>query len=435
MAVTAAALLVASSAIAGSPPVHTCTRAAAWGDCPAIEIGLTPLMAGEEKVTANTATAILFSPLAVDGPEHVIINDKDGAVVAYDLSTGAATTLLSLEGVASVNPERGLLGLALHPDFPEDRRFFTYHLTPRTDEANAECSRMPPFTTRNLPEICAKGDRYGCGGSFWVTEWTMADDPSTPPAERVVLTRLQPGEGHNAGHLLFGPDGMLYLSLGDGGGQMDPCSRGQDPSKVYSSILRLDVEAEGALADGNPFVGQDGYDPLIFAYGLRNPWRMFFLDDGTLLVADTGQARFEEINVVMAGRNYGWSVREGTYNHPKKGEAPADDQYTAPLFQYGDPKGRSKSAGGFAIVGGVVVPGDAVPGLQGMYLFADNVSGKLWALDLSESDLTDPSSWNGEAKTHRLKGGSIPASTFGVDGDGNVYVAGSGGKIMRIVAP
>lgn len=413
----------------------TCTASEGWADCPAIAISLEPLKAGDKAITATTATAILFSPLAVDGPQHVIISDTDGEIVAYDLASGAATTLLTLEGVASANPERGLLGLALHPNFPQDRRFFTYHLTPRTDEANRECDRMPPFNPKNRDMICAKGEQYGCGGSFWVTEWTMAEDPATPPARRVVLTRLQPGEGHNAGHLLFGPDGMLYLSLGDGGAQMDPCGRGQDTSKVTSAVLRLDVDAEEALAEGNPFIGQEGYDPLIFAYGFRNPWRMWFTPDGTLLVADTGQARYEEVNVALAGRNYGWSVRDGTLNHPGKGEAPADDRYTAPLFQYGDAKGKSAPTGGFAIVGGVVQTGDAVPGLTGYYLFADNVSKKMWALDLSASDLTDPASWNGAAKVHRLDGGKVAASTFGVDKDGNVYVGGSGGKVFRIVAP
>ncbi|MCP4871971.1 MAG: PQQ-dependent sugar dehydrogenase [Proteobacteria bacterium] len=433
----AVALALPATAGAAAPAAdeEPCTPETGWTDCTPIKIKLEPLTAGDKAVTASTATAILFSPLTAGGPEHVIINDTDGEVVAYDLATGAATTLLKLEGVGSANPERGLLGLALHPNFPEDRRFFTYHLTPRTDEANRECDRMPPFNTKNRDAICAKGELYGCGGSFWVTEWTMGEDPASEPSKRVVLTRLQPGEGHNAGHLLFGPDGMLYLSLGDGGAQMDPCGRGQDHSKVYSSVLRMDVDAEGALAEGNPFIGQEGYDPLIFAYGFRNPWRMWFTATGELIVADTGQARYEEVNIAQAGGNYGWSVRDGTLNHPAKGEAPADDRHTAPLFQYGDGKGKSAPTGGFAIVGGVVQTGSAVPGLNGYYLFADNVSQKMWALDLSASDLTDPSSWNGSAKVHRLEGGKVAASTFGVDADGNVYVGGSGGKIFKVVAP
>ncbi len=427
----------------------TCTQEGGWEGCPAITVDLEPLQAGGKTVTAGTPTAILFSPLEPGGPMHVIVADKGGDVVAHDLESGAATTLLSLDGVGSANPERGLLGLALAPDFPADgidRRFYTYHLTPRTAEANAECDRLPPFNSRNLPEICAKGEQYGCGGSFHVTEWTLPPPNHLgPPHEalkkREVLSRVQPGEGHNAGHLLFGPDGMLYVSLGDGGGQMDPCSRGQDHSKVYSSILRLDVTADGAVAEGNPFIGKDGYDPLIWAYGFRNPWRMAFTPDGldgvaggVLLVGDTGQARYEEVDVVLPGLNYGWSVRDGTLNHPDKGEAPPSPEYTAPLFQYGDPKGKTAATGGFAIVGGVVASGDAAPELRGMYLFGDNVTKKMWALDLSASDLADATGWDGDAKVHKLKGASVAPTTFGRDAAGDVYVAGAGGKIFKIVS-
>ncbi len=398
-----------------------------------IDIELVPLTAGDGKVTGDNPTAVLFSPLTPDGPEHVIINNKTGSVVAYDLATGEPTVLLELEGVASINPERGLLGLALHPDFPADPRFFTYHLTPRTDEAKKNCPRPKKcMNAKRLEEVCGGAEEVGCGGSFWVTEWTMAADGASSPSERVVLTRPQPGEGHNAGHLLFGPDGMLYLSLGDGGAQMDPCSRGQDTSKVYSAILRLDIEAEGAQPADNPFVGVDGHDPLIYAYGFRNPWRMWWTGDGTLLVGDTGQARYEEVNVVQAGLNYGWSVRDGTLNHPGRGEAPDDPRYTKPLYQYGDPKGRTAPTGGFAIVGGVVPT--AGP-LAGMYLFGDNVSKKLWALDLSQSNLTDPSTWDGTAAVQRLKGDGVAPTTFGVDRAGNPVVAGSGGGVFRIVAP
>lgn len=425
-----------------------CTEDGGWADCPAIEIRLEPLKAGDKPVAGDTVTAILFSPLVDDGPEHVIVADKGGTVTAYDLASGEATPLLVLDGVRSVNPERGLLGLALHPEFlsnPAGRRFYTYHLTPRTDEANAECSHLPPFSPKNLDELCAKGERYGCGGSFHVTEWTLPDpsvaEPASSLTSRVVLTRPQPGEGHNAGHLLFGPDGMLYLSLGDGGAQMDPCGRGQDHSTVYSSVLRLDPEVEGAVAAGNPFVGEEGYDPLIWAFGFRNPWRMEFTPEGidgvapgVLILGDTGQARYEEIDVVLPGGNYGWSEREGTLNHPDKGEAEYSEAYASPLFQYGDPRGKSSPTGGFAIVGGVVASGEAAPALRGMYLFGDNVSKKLWALDLRTADLATPGSWSGRAQVHPLKGGSVSPTTFGRDRRGDVCVAGAGGGIFRVVA-
>ena len=425
------------------PPPGDCSAEGGWL-CPDMTITLEKLMVGDKAMPAATPTALLFAPLGEDGAEQVVLAEKDGTVRVTDRATGAAKTWLSLDGVASINPERGLLGLALHPDFTRgDHRFFTYHTVPRTAEANANCQRLPPFTSRNLPEICAKGEEFGCGGAFVVTEWTVdpaADDPSASVKGRELLRRNQPGEGHNAGHVLFGPDGKLYVSVGDGGAQNDPCSRGQDLGHPTSSILRLEIEGDERIPADNPFVGQDGHDPLIWAYGFRNPWRLAFtpsgldgIPGGVLLAADTGQSRREEVNVVLKGKNYGWGVREGTLNHPGRGVAPVDDAFVSPVFEYGTKgAGKASAAGGFAIVGGVVATAEGP--MQGMYLMGDNVTQRLRALDLRALDTSEPSTWTGVAKVHLLKGGKIAAATFGRDGSGEVFVASSSGGVFRVVA-
>jgi len=420
----------------------TCTAEGGWAGCPDLPITLEPLQSGGKALSLGTPTALIFAPVQPGGAEQLVVAEKDGTVTVHDRASGASKTWLKLDGVASVNPERGLLGLALHPKFTEGRSsFFTYHTVPRSGEANRKCKRLPPAGSKNFDAICDSGEVLGCGGSFVVTEWTVdvtAEDPSASITGRELLVRPQPGEGHNAGHVLFGPDGMLYVSVGDGGAQNDPCSRGQDVSTPWSAILRLDVDAQGALPADNPFVGKDGHEPLIWAYGFRNPWRMTFTPAGldgvpadVLLVGDTGQSRREEIDVVTKGGNYGWSVREGTLNHPAAGLAPVDPAFASPLFEYGSGDGKAAPTGGTAVVGGVVVTADGP--LRGMYLFGDNATTRLRALDLTAADLGDSGTWNGAAKVHMLKGGKVAAATFGRDSAGQVYVAGSGGNVFRIV--
>lgn len=423
---------------------ETCT-APDWADCAPVELALEPLVAGDQSLSGGIPTGIVFGALVPEGPEHVFVARKDGTVTVSNLTSGLSSELISLDGVASVNPERGLLGLALAPNFATSHTLYTVHTEPRTEEANAACRYLPPGRGKQLEEACAKGEEFGCGGAFVVTEWTFPSillGAASEGTSREVFRRNQPGEGHNAGHALFGPDGMLYVSVGDGGSQMDPCSRGQDVTDVYATILRLDPSRPDGVAEGNPLASTPDAEPAIWAYGLRNPWRMDFVPEGldgvpagTLLVGDTGQSRAEEVNVVVPGGNYGWSVREGTLMHPKPHPAPASPDFVNPLHQYGSLKGRGAPTGGAAIVGGVVYAGSALPDLRGYYLFGDNVSGTLWALDLSAHDLTEPSSWTGSAKVHLVKGASVTPATFARDGAGEVYVGGSGGQIWRVVAP
>ncbi|HHO50385.1 MAG TPA: dehydrogenase, partial [Deltaproteobacteria bacterium] len=225
---------------------------------------------------------------------------------------------------------------------------------------------------------------------------------------------------HDAGQLAFGPDGMLYVGLGDGGFRNDPLGAGQDRSTLLGSMLRLDVRTPGryAVPDDNPFVGIAGVRPEIWAYGLRNPWRYSFTPDGRLVVADVGQNTWEEIDLVSRGDNLGWSLREGSSCfEPPKGCPTVD--LTDPIYTYGRKDGGS-------VTGGVVwtAPGP----LQGRYLFGDFSTGRLWALRLPQ-----PGAAAGQAEVTALGRFDLRPSAFGRAPDGRVWVAGfARGAIYQI---
>ncbi len=281
--------------------------------------------------------------------------------------------------------EQGLLGLALHPKFTSNGEFFVYYT--RRDNDHGVVSRFR--VSKNDP---LKADR---------------------DSEEVLLDIPQPFKNHNGGSIEFGPDGYLYIGLGDGGLRNDPLASGQDRGELLGSILRIDVNGKtgdkpyGIPAD-NPFASVAGARPEIYAYGLRNPWRIAFDPaNGRLWVGDVGQELWEEINVIEAGGNYGWSNREGTHAFGNRPMRPEVSQPIEPVWEYDHGVGKS-------ITGGRVYRSQRLPQLNGKYIYADYVSGSIWALSYDEA--------TGQAtRNEQLIANGVPVLAFGQDAAGEVY--------------
>ncbi len=288
--------------------------------------------------------------------------------------------------------ERGLLGLAFAPDYADSGFFYV-----------------------NYTDI---------GGNTVLARYARsADDPMTadPDPVSVLLTQQQPFPNHNGGHLAFGPDGYLYIGLGDGGSAGDPLEAGQDLETWLGKILRIDVSTElYTVPADNPFVGVDDAREEIWAFGLRNPWRFTFdRATGDLYIADVGQNQWEEVNFQPAdsagGENYGWNVYEAS--HPYSGaSAPAD--MILPIAEYSHGEGVS-------ISGGYVYRGSAVPDLVGAYLYGDFGTGVMW------SAWRNPSM---EWESGIFMDTPYSISSFGEDEAGELYLVDYGGTIYRFDA-
>ncbi len=342
--------------------------------------------------------------------------------------------------------ERGLLGLAFHPEYDSNGRFFVYYSAPLREEA---------------PE--------GYDHTSHVSELTVSDtDPNVADAssERIILQVDQPQFNHDAGTLAFGPDGFLYISLGDGGGANDvgeghpPLGNGQDWSTLLGSILRIDVDRGDpfAIPDDNPYVGAEGRDE-IFARGFRNPFRMSFDQGGdrSLFVGDAGQDLWEEVSIVTAGGNYGWNIKEGTHcfdpDNPTESPdtcpdvGPEGQTLIDPIIEY---KNANAEGGiGLVVIGGFVYRGSVLPELAGAYIFGDYSSapdeprGKLFAaMQPAESQSMWPMR---ELSIDGRADGELGAFLrgFGQDDSGEVYVltsqqpgpTGTTGEVYRVVPP
>jgi glucose/arabinose dehydrogenase len=315
--------------------------------------------------------------------------------------------------------EQGLLGLAFAPDYAQSGRFYI-HFTNRS--GNHVIAR---FRRSSDPLVADGSTRFDL-------KWNGSP---------VIL---QPFANHNGGHLAFGPDGFLYIGLGDGGSGNDPGHRAQNPAELLGKMLRIDVNVPDDDASGyqvppdNPFVGSGppGTRPEIWAFGLRNPWRYTFDDPslggtGALIIGDVGQNAFEEIDYEppgRGGRNYGWRNREGAHNNVTSLPA-AFLPLTEPVFEY------NRSLGG-SITGGYVYRGRELgASFQGRYFFADYVSGRLWSLGLSMGG--DGETQFSNLMEHTVEvGGPFGVSSFGVDAFGELFVANhQAGTILRLVGP
>ena len=327
---------------------------------------------------------------AGDGSSHVYVVEQHGVIHRIDpAAPERAEVFLDISPrVSRRGNEEGLLGLA----FAGNGRFYAYY-----SAASPRRSVLSRFET----------------GS---------DGLGAPASESVILQASQPYPNHNGGMIAFGPDGMLYVALGDGGSAGDPQRNGQDLATLLGAILRIDVTRAGdgapyAAPDDNPFVGQSGARSEIWAYGLRNPWRFSFdKQTGDLWTGDVGQNALEEVNIVRRGGNYGWNVMEGSRCFSPPCNA---GDFEPPLAEYGRDAGCS-------ITGGYVYRGRRLPELHGAYLYADFCSGRIWGLRYDGERVTE------QAQLARA-GFQVPS--FGEDGAGEVYVLGFDGGVYTFAAP
>jgi len=339
----------------------------------------------------------LYLTHAGDGSGRLFLLEQTGLIRVFVDDVLQPRPFLDLSGLVSqISPwqfsERGLLGLAFHPEYSENGRFFVH------------------YTDRQGQTVLA---RYQL----------RADEPDTVDVEHpeILLRLAQPYSNHNGGQLAFGPDGYLYFGLGDGGSAGDPLNHGQNPATLLGSILRLDVDGDSgySIPPDNPgLVRNLLLAPEIWAWGLRNPWRFSFDRlSGELYIADVGQSQREEVNVQPAdspgGVNYGWRAMEGSLRY--SGESVTRDM-RLPELEYGHDQGCS-------ITGGYVYRGAALPELQGIYFYGDWCSGKLWA------------AWRdaaGQWQTRLFAATGMQPGSFGEDEDGELYVIDYQGGLYRL---
>lgn len=324
-------------------------------------------------------------------PSHLFVVEQAGIVKSLDKSTGVARNILDIRDRVSILPEsvdeRGLLGMAFHPRFVINRKLYLDYTT------------KDPLRTH-------------------VSEFTMrADGTIDEGSEKVILEVPQPFPNHNGGEIVFGPDGYLYIGLGDGGSGGDPYGNGQNLKTLLAKILRIDVDkgVPYGIPSDNPFVNTPNARPEIYAYGLRNPWRFSFdRVTGELYAGDVGQDKTEEIDIITSGANYGWNTMEGTECYQ-----PAHclkTGLTLPVFQYPHNEGVS-------VTGGFVYRGKRLPELLGVYVFGDYGSGKIWGIRVENGKLID-------SKVLVASGPNL--TTFGEDSDGEIFIASGNGDIFNL---
>jgi glucose/arabinose dehydrogenase len=326
---------------------------------------------------------------AGDGSGRLFIIEQPGRIRILQGGSLLGTPFLDItDRVGANSSERGLLGLAFDPQYKQNGYFYVN------------------YTDENGNTVIA---RFKVSGDANVAD---------PGSEKKLLAVQQPFANHNGGSTVFGPDGYLYLGLGDGGSAGDPVGNAQSTNTLLGKILRIDVEHGDpyAIPPDNPFANGGG-KPEIWAYGLRNPWRFSFdAASGDLYIGDVGQDTWEEIDYLPAGSaggtNFGWNQMEGL--HPYKGSDSAS--FTAPVANY------SHAEGGCSVTGGYVYRGQALPDWNGVYFYGDYCSGKVWGL------LKNGSAW----KSAQLFDTGTSISSFGVDEDGEIYLAWYGGGIYKL---
>ena len=338
-----------------------------------------------ETILSDGLSKPIFLTHSGDGSERVFVVEQDGRIVILEKGKLLSTPFLDISSLLATGGEKGLLGLAFHPNYSKNGRYFLNY-------------------TREQD------------GATVIAEYHVSANPNrSETQEKVLLVIPQPYRNHNGGMLAFGPDGFLYIGMGDGGSGGDPGNRGQNRSDLLGKILRIDVNQETpyGIPPTNPFF-EGGGKPEIFALGFRNPWRFSFdRKTGEFWVGDVGQNSWEEIDLVNLGENHGWRLMEG--NHcfdPKKG-CRQSSNLSLPVTEYANAGSRC------SVTGGYVYRGTDVPSLQGKYLFADYCSGEIFGFHGGRQEVMLDTDYQ--------------ISSFGEDESGELYVVNHNGSIHRII--
>jgi glucose/arabinose dehydrogenase len=342
--------------------------------------------ATEPNVVLEPVVSGLVLPVSIThaGDTRLFITQQEGRIVIYDGVRLLPQPFLDITPLVLSGGERGLLSIAFHPRYAENGRFFVN------------------YTDRS--------------GNTVIARYTVSSNPNVAdPASAVPILQIQqPFANHNGGQLQFGPDGSLYIGMGDGGSGGDPSNRAQNLGDLLGKMLRIDVDgATYTVPPSNPFVSRAGARGEIWAYGLRNPWRFSFdRASGDLWIADVGQGSWEEVNFQPAtsigGENYGWRRMEGSHCFNPSSNCNTG-ALTLPVIEYGH------TGGACSVTGGYVYRGARSPGLQGMYLYADFCNGVI------SGARRQP---DGSVTTRALRSAGFLISTFGEDANGEIYVAG-----------
>ncbi len=332
-----------------------------------------------------------------DSSGLIFVTEQRGVIHAFAAGQPQEGSHVFLDITDRVNRggnEEGLLGLAFDPDDRENGHFYVYY-----SAANPRRSVLSRFSL----------DQRNPG---------IAD----PQSEVIIMEVAQPYSNHNGGQIAFGPDGHLYIGLGDGGSAGDPQGNGQNLGTLLGKILRIDVSGLSVAGDykipaDNPFVDTPAARAEIWAFGLRNPWRFSFdLDTGLLWTGDVGQNVWEEIDIITKGANYGWNIMEGSHCYsPSSG---CDQSgLTLPVVEYDHSQGCS-------VTGGYVYRGEKVPSLHGYYVYSDYCSGKIWALGHDGNVVT---------QNALISESGLSITSFGEDLAGNLYILSREGGIYTLV--
>lgn len=360
--------------------------------------GQVPHVELEEAFPGTTFDRPVFMDQLPGKPEVFLVAEVEGRILVVNDGRVRSRPFIDIRDRVSAGGERGLLGFALHPEFAGNGRFYLSY----TDlEGDSVVSRF----------VLADGGR-------------MTGDPDS---EEEILRVEQPFSNHNGGHIAFGPDGYLYIGLGDGGFAGDPYDHGQNRSTLLGALLRIDIDTGRpyAVPPDNPFAGRDcagkgtrAACPEIYAWGLRNPWRWSFdRQTGDLWLGDVGQNRREEINIIRRGGNYGWRCREG-FEVYARGECRKDERLEAPVLDYPHEQG-------YSVTGGYVYRGRAIPAMNGHYVYGDYGSGRIWGLPWYDDQ--------GASATLLIES-DLGISSFAEDQDGELYVLDfDGGGVYRVV--
>ena len=358
-----------------------------------------------EGVEPSSGTAVQLSEFASgfnnpvhitnagDGSNRVFVVEQRGRIYELDAAGEQRREFLNIQSRVTSGGESGLLSAAFHPNFATNGRFFVYY----TDN----------------------------GGDVQVSEFIVEDDTSKgipdEGKEKTVLTQSQPAWNHNGGQIAFGPDGFLYIGLGDGGGGGDTYGNGQRPDTFLSKILRIDIDSGNpySIPEDNPFIGVEDHRSETWAWGLRNPWRFSFdRKSGEMWIADVGQNQWEEIHIGRIGANYGWPETEGNHCFTSGCDL---SEFEPAIHEY-------NHQAGISITGGHVYRGCAMPDLHGTYIYSDYnyFNSPVWSL-----------SWDGSVASPGpvdVSGIGGLISSFGEDEQGEIYVANhSSGTVLKIV--